>query len=142
MVDHDIATGTDASARFDVRCNPPSPTHIVVEESEWRIPPRGSMMASSARRVMPTRWHTVTQRAQESWTRTPDDCHVVKIVLRNMNIRLSVAGRTVQDGIATPGLIHITEPAAPVRCLFRGPYDVLHLHVPNQLIDEYAGDMP
>jgi AraC family transcriptional regulator len=59
-----------------------------------------------------------------------------------MNMRLSVAGRTVQDGLATPGMVHVTEPAAPVRCLFRGPYDVLHLHVPNHLIAECAGDMP
>jgi AraC-like DNA-binding protein len=36
----------------------------------------------------------------------------------------------------------VTEPAAPVRCLFRGPYDVLHLYVPNTLIAECARDMP
>jgi AraC family transcriptional regulator len=29
----------------------------------------------------------------------------------------------------------------PVRCLFRGPYDVLHLYVPNNLIAECARDM-
>jgi AraC-like DNA-binding protein len=38
-------------------------------------------------------------------------------------------------------MVHITEPAVPVRCLFRGPYDVLHLHVPNNLIAECARDM-
>jgi AraC family transcriptional regulator len=47
----------------------------------------------------------------------------------------------VQDGVTTPGTIHVTEPAVPVRCLFRGPYDVLHLHVPNKLIAECARDM-
>jgi len=36
----------------------------------------------------------------------------------------------------------VTEPAVPARCLFRGPYDVLHLYVPNTLIAEYARDMP
>ena len=141
MLDHDIATTTAASIKFDARCNPPYPTNIIVEESEWRIQPHGSMMASPARRVMPTRWHTVMQRTQEARAQTPDDCHVVKIVLRNMNIRLSVAGRTVQDGIATPGMFHVTEPATPVRCLFRGPYDVLHLHIPNNMITECARDM-
>ena len=59
-----------------------------------------------------------------------------------MNIRFSVPGRTVQDGVTTPGTVHVTEPAVPVRCLFRGPYDVLHLHVPNTLIAECARDMP
>ena len=53
-----------------------------------------------------------------------------------------MSGRTVQDGVTTPGTVHVTEPALPVRCLFRGPYDVLHLHVPNTLIAECARDMP
>ncbi len=73
---------------------------------------------------------------------TTADCHVVKIVLRTLNIRFSVSGRTVQDGVTTPGMVHVTEPAVPARCLFRGPYDVLHLYVPNTLIAEYARDMP
>lgn len=121
MHSHDIATGTAASTIFDVRYNPPCLTNIVVDEPEWRIPPQGSPMALPERRVMPTRWHTATQRTQESWAETPDDCHVPKIALRNMNICLSVAGRTVQDGIATPGMFHVTEPATPVRCPRAGP---------------------
>ena len=64
---------------------------------------------------------------QEFCAETADDCHVVKIVLRSMNIRLSVGGRTVQDGLAMPGMFHVTEPTVRARCLFRGPYDVLHL---------------
>jgi len=59
-----------------------------------------------------------------------------------MNIRFSVSGRTVQDGVTTPGTVHVSEPAVPVRCLFRGPYDVLHLHVPNNLLAECGRDMP
>ena len=52
-----------------------------------------------------------------------------------------VVGRTVQDGATTPGTVHVTGPAVPVRCLFRGPYDVLHLHVPNNPIAECVLDM-
>jgi AraC-like DNA-binding protein len=59
-----------------------------------------------------------------------------------MNIRFSVSGRIVHDGVTTPGTVHVTEPAALVRCLFRGQFDVLHLHVPNLLIAECARDMP
>ena len=83
-----------------------------------------------------------SERTLECGAETAADCHVVKIVLRTMNIRFSVSGRTVQDGVTTPGTVHVTEPALPVRCLFRGPYDVLHLHVPNTLIAECARDMP
>jgi AraC family transcriptional regulator len=114
---------------------------IVEDETEWRVPRRGSAMASSEARVLPTRWRAATEARREFGAETLADTHVVKIVLRNMNIRLSVAGRTVQDGVAMPGMLHVTEPRARVRCLFRGPYDVLHLRVPNQLIAECAGDM-
>jgi AraC-like DNA-binding protein len=90
---------------------------------------------------MVTRWRAVMAGIREASSATGSDYHVVKIVMRNMNIRLVVAGHTVQDGMATPGMIHVTEPGAPVRCLFRGPYDVLHLRVPNALIAECADDM-
>ena len=91
--------------------------------------------------MVATRWYASSGRAQEFDAETPADCHVVKIVLRNTNIRFGVAGRTVQDGATTPGTVHVTGPSIPVRCLFRGPYDVLHLHVPNNLIAECARDM-
>jgi hypothetical protein len=59
-----------------------------------------------------------------------------------MNIGLFAAGRTVRDGLVTPGFFHITEPGAAVRCIFRGSYDVLHLYVSNNLIAECASQMP
>ena len=99
-------------------------------------------MASSGERIIATRWRASREGTRDFSAQTADDWHVVKIVLRRTNFRLSAAGRTVQDGIVLPGMIHVTEPAVPVRCLFRGPYDVLHLHVPNNLIAECARDMP
>jgi AraC family transcriptional regulator len=139
---HEIATEIGATTMFDARCSVPSALNIVVDEPEWRTLPPASRAVSSEPNVVVTRWHALMQRTQEACAETAGDCHVVKIVLRSMNMQLSVAGRTVQDGVATPGTFHVTEPAAPVRCLFRGPYDVLHLHVPNQLIAECARDMP
>jgi AraC-like DNA-binding protein len=116
-------------------------TNIVDDEPNWRVPRQTSAMALSASRVVATRWHAGGERTEEFVAETPADCHVVKIVLRTTNIRFRVSGRTVQDGITTPGTVHVTEPAVPVRCLFRGPYDVLHLHVPDNLIAECARDM-
>jgi AraC family transcriptional regulator len=117
------------------------PGNIVDDEPEWRVLRQRSAAALSASRIVATRWHAGSERALEFDAQTIADCHVVKIVLRTTNIRFSVSGRTVQDGVTTPGTVHVTEPAAPVRCLFRGPYDVLHLHVPNTLIAECARDM-
>jgi AraC family transcriptional regulator len=124
------------------RCSPTYPMNIVVDEPEWRALPQSSSMASSGARVMATRWRAIMEGTRESSAQTADDWHVVKIVLRRMNLRLSAAGRTVQDGVVLPGMFHVTEPAVPVRCLFRGPYDVLHLHLPNNLIAECAHGMP
>jgi AraC-like DNA-binding protein len=118
------------------------PKNIVDDEPEWRVLRQTSWTALSASRVIATRWHAGSQRTLEFGAEATAACHVVKIVLRTMNIRFSVSGRTVQDGVTTPGTVHVTEPAVPVRCLFRGPYDVLHLYVPNTLIAECARDMP
>jgi len=130
-----------AASIVDAQCSPILRTHIVDDEPNWRVSRQASAMASSGLKVVATRWHAGHEQTQEFDAETPVHCHVVKIVLRNMSIRFTVSGRTVQDGVTTPGTVHVTEPAVPVRCLFRGPYDVLHLHVPNNLIAECARDM-
>src|SRR5260370_2750323 len=118
------------------------PENIITDEPEWRVLRQTSATASSASKLIATRWRAGSERTLEFGAETAVDYHVVKIVLRTMNIRFSVSGRTVQDGVNDPGTVHVTEPALPVRCLFRGPYDVLHLHVPNTLIAECASHMP
>jgi len=139
---HEFATRTPPVALFEVPGKSALPTSVVLDEPAWRALPLGCVMAAPDPRAIPTRWHAVAPGVQEQAAQTADDCHIVKIVLRNMNMRLAVAGRTVQDGVVTPGMFHVTASGAPVRCLFRGPYDVLHLHVPNDLIGECAQDMP
>ncbi len=138
----DSQTGSLAASVFEVHGSPMHPENIVDDELEWRVPRQACATALSASRVIATRWHAGSEHTLEFGAETTADCHVVKIVLRTMNIRFSVSGRTVQDGVTTPGTVHVTEPAVPVRCLFRGPYDVLHLYVPNTLIAECAHDMP
>jgi AraC family transcriptional regulator len=140
-MDHSDSQTGSPGALFDGRCGPMHPKNIIADEAEWRALRQTSATALPASRVIATRWHARSERTVEFGAETTADCHVVKIVLRTMSIRLSVSGRTVQDGITTPGTVHVTEPATRVRCLFRGPYDVLHLHVPNTLIAECARDM-
>jgi AraC family transcriptional regulator len=137
----DSQTDAPAASIYDVQCKLMRPENIVDDEPNWRVTRQSSAMALSASKVVATRWHAGSECTQEFGAETRADCHVVKIVLRNTNIRFSVSGRTLQDGVTTPGTVHVTEPAVPVHCLFRGPYDVLHLHVPNNLIAECARDM-
>jgi AraC family transcriptional regulator len=140
MYSFDAQTSSAADSRFDMQSGLMQ-RNIIDDEPDWRVPGHAAAMALSASKVVATRWHASNGSTQEFGAETPADCHVVKVVLRNTNIRFAVSGRTVQDGVTTPGTVHVTEPAVPVRCLFRGPYDVLHLHVPNNLIAQCARDM-
>jgi AraC family transcriptional regulator len=142
MHNFDTQTSSLHASVFDVHCGPKHPEDIVYAESEWRVLRQTSAAALSASKVIATRWRAGRERPLEFATETAADYYVVKVVLRTMNIRFVVSGRIVHDGVTTPGTVHVTEPAVPVRCLFRGPYDVLHLHVPNTLIAECAHDMP
>jgi len=144
MYESDSETGitTRSHLQLNVQCAPAQRNNVIDDELQWRVPSHTPALALSASKVVATRWHGGSERAQEFDAETPPNCHVVKIVLRNINIRFTVSGHTVQDGVTTQGSVHVTEPAVPVRCLFRGPYDVMHLYVPNALIAEYARDMP
>jgi AraC family transcriptional regulator len=113
--------------------------NIVEDECSWRSLP-GTAQPSTNSMVFATRWRSFDQGICEASAENPVDRHLVAIVLRRQDVRLSLCGRTVHDGIAMPGMFHVTGPGAVVRCVFRGPYDVLHLHIPNAFITELAGD--
>jgi len=133
---------TILAAPFAAQPSQEAPSPIIGTEAEWRAAPSTMLTALSSPRALPTRWRAFIPEPCTFEAETPGDRHVVKFVLRTMNIRLSVDGRIVHDGVAMPGMFHVSEPNSRVRCLFRGPYDVLHLHVPDELISDCARDMP
>jgi AraC-like DNA-binding protein len=114
-------------------------TNSIEDEPRWRWKP--IMAASPALGVVATRWRSLEYQTREVRAETPSDGHVVAVVLRNENVLFSVGARTVHNGVVTPGTVHVTEPAAATRCVFRGPYDVLHLHVANRAIAEICRDL-
>lgn len=136
----DVRTIETAATARDTKYRPHELSDFVRDEPKWRARPRipGS---SSTPRVIAARWRTLAQPVQEVSADSAADSHVVAIVLRNMNCQFSVSGRTVQDGFATAGLMHVTAPALPTRCIFQGPAEILHLHVPNSLIAECGRDV-
>jgi AraC-like DNA-binding protein len=129
-----VAPAFAEKRRFNLPINPNPSAGIVEDETIWRTRPIGCPVT----RVGATRWRSFDQGTREAYAETPDDGHVVAIVLRNENVRLSLSGRTVHDGAVPPGMVQVTGPAVSARCVFRGPYDVVHLHVPNTLIAEFA----
>ena len=110
---------------------------IVEDEREWRARHSGSS-AWSVPKVGLTRRRSLAQGAREVSAKTPSDSHLVSIVMRNLNVRLSMSGRVMHDGGAIPGMLLVTRPTVAARCVFRGP--VLHLHVPNSMIAEFNRD--
>jgi AraC family transcriptional regulator len=112
---------------------------IIEDEIMWRARPMAS--ASAEPRVVATRWRSLDQGTCEVSAATPADRHLVAIVLRNENVRFSLSGRVVHDGSVTAGALQVTEPGVVARCLFRGPYDVLHIHVPNALIAKFSREL-
>jgi AraC family transcriptional regulator len=131
-----------AATAFETRCSQQYPIKIVEDELQWRLRPRGSEAASPGPRVIATRWCALEERTREVSTENPSDCHVVGIALRSVNQRLSVSGRATRDGVVMPGTLLVTSPGVSARCIFKGPSDALHLHVPNDLVAECAREMP
>ena len=131
---HLPALGVLASQSQPVSLGPTSPS--------WRQRPTSPPGTPSSHRVVATRWQSLDDRVSHVSAETPEDSHLVCIALRRMDIRLSVAGGLVHDGIVTPGTLQVTAPAVPAECIFRGAYDALHLHVSNGLLDEWASATP
>ncbi|HVM78487.1 MAG TPA: AraC family transcriptional regulator [Stellaceae bacterium] len=130
-----------AAAAIDARPSPKLERNFIEDELQWRSRPATAASGSAAQRAFATRWRSLERGTREVRADTPGDSHVVAIVLRNENVLFSVSGRTVHDGIVTPGTLHVTGPGEPTRCIFRGPCDVLHLYVPNRAIAEISRDL-
>ena len=128
-----------ARSQFAVEPRRNLTANIVEDELSWRSLPR-SVQPWTNPMLVATRWHSFDPGIREASAENPVDRHLVAIVLRRQDFRLSLFGHTVHDGIAMPGMIEVTGPGTVVHCVFRGPYDVLHLHVANALITELAGD--
>ena len=126
---------------IDVRRATRLESGLVEDEPTWRCKPPAVGSNRSESRVIATRWRSLEQRTLEVSAQTPADGHIVGIALRNENVRLTVSGRSVHDGLVTPGAFHVTESGAPARCVFRGPYDVVHLHVPDRIVAEICDDL-
>src|ERR1700744_1059382 len=94
---------------------------VLADEPVWRVPPHLAHAKAFA-----TRWRAAHPQPCELHHQTPSDRHVVMVVMNTANIRFSVDGVTVHDGVAMPGMFHVAEPGVKVSCLFRGPYDVVH----------------
>jgi AraC-like DNA-binding protein len=137
MANTDLGAVAFARASFPWKQHLDRSASIVEDEPAWRSLPARAQRESDTR-IVASRWRSFDAGSCEVSAENPADRHLVAIVLRREDIRLSLSGRVVHDGVVLPGMLQVTEPGALARCVFRGPYDVLHLHVPNGVIAELA----
>jgi AraC family transcriptional regulator len=110
------------------------PPVAIQDETAWRRRPDDAIVARSS--AVATRWRSLDGKMVEAVATTPIDCSVIAIALRNMSTRFSSSGQILHDGAAVPGTLLLTGPGTAVKGVYRGPYDELHLHVPNEMVAE------
>ncbi len=109
----------------------------IAEENEWRTPPQ-----SLTKRVIATRWRAGNEHLTVAQAETPKEYHVVGVTLARTNLLVSMHDRIALEGIAMPGSFLVTEPGVVAKCVFKGPFDELHIFLLNDLISECADHSP
>ena len=106
----------------------------------WRVPPRGRPRQGGAIRV--ARWNGAT-RGREYFAEGSADDVVVAIAMGRGAARLTVGGREIVDGPVRFGSTHLAAVGREARCLWREPFESVHLFVPADLmrsaIEELTG---
>jgi AraC family transcriptional regulator len=112
---------------------------IIHRERKWFEGAIGGAINVGGPRITASRWvgHAPERCEQESEIEA--DCHVVGVVLKPMtDVTLFAAGKLISTGHLPRGSMRVNHPGLSRRGIFRGAYDVLHLHVPNAVIAEYT----
>jgi AraC family transcriptional regulator len=107
---------------------------IIHDEPYWIASPRACDGRHSPERILASRWTGSVQQPRESVAETDGNYHVVAVAVRTMNLTVFAAQRLIHNGRMAQGSIHVNRPGQSLRAIFRSCYDVLHLHVPNDLI--------
>jgi AraC family transcriptional regulator len=112
---------------------------IILRENKWFDISDGDVPAPPRSRIVASRWVGHAAGRCEHEAEIAADCHVIGIALQPMeDITVFAGQKLVQEGRLPRGSVRVNEPGLTMRGIFRGTYDVLHLHVPNEMIAEYA----
>jgi AraC family transcriptional regulator len=110
---------------------------IIHREPKWFDMPGGGGLPQS--RISASRWVGNAADRVEQECEIEAGCHVIGISLEPMaDVTIFAARKLIQSGHQPRGSMRVNEPGLPMRGIFRGGFDVLHLHVPNAMIAEYA----
>ncbi len=116
-------------------------TQIIHREQRWFDIQGGAGANPSQPRISASRWTGQVDQRCEQESEIEADCHVIGIALRPMeDVTVFAAGKLIQQGPVPAGNVRMLEPGMPIRGIFRGGYDALHLHVPNTMIAECTAE--
>ena len=115
---------------------------IVCQEATWFA--SRTERSDGRAQVWASRWVGFANEAREETSVIPTDGPVLGVALRAMDITVFAAEKLIHDGHLRQGMMRVNEAGQPIRGIFRGDYDLLHLHIPNAVIAdcldaEYGG---
>ena len=111
-------------------------TPFIHDESLWRQPAALDRLVTGQSSAIVSRWRAAGGGVREVTAESGDCHHTVGIALRPMDVAFLVDGRPVHDGRLLPGMLQASGPGEKLRAVFRGAYDVLHLHLSPGLVAE------
>jgi AraC family transcriptional regulator len=115
------------------------PAEIIYREQEWYDRPDASFAARERPQIFASRWAGHATDRWEHETSIEPNCHVLGIALRPMEeVTVFAARKLITSGHMPQGSMRVNPPDVPMRGIFRGVFDVLHLHIPNAIVAEYA----
>jgi AraC family transcriptional regulator len=112
---------------------------LIHDEPKWRTPQALDRVANGQSKVVVSRWTALDNEACDVTAEVAGCYHTIAIALRHMNVAFFVSGRPIHDGHVLPGMLQVSGPGEKARAIFRGPCDILHLHVSQALVAECLG---
>jgi hypothetical protein len=113
---------------------------IIDPEPDWLDAPDTATLEHPKSRILVARWAGNANSRCQYVSDIEADCHVLGIALRPMpELTVFADGKLIQSGHLHQGTMRVHLPGLPLRGIFRGQYDILHLHVPNAVIAEHVG---
>jgi AraC family transcriptional regulator len=112
---------------------------IIHQERSWFDASAGDVVELPRSRILPSRWTGNASSRCEHLSEIDADRHVLGVALRPMaDLTVCADGKLIQSGHLPQGSMRVHEPGLPMRGIFQGQYDILHLHVPNAMIADYV----
>src|ERR1700754_1334602 len=108
-------------------------------EDAWRLPATADASSALSAHLALSRWAVAGigagLPAQELSATTPADSFTVGVNLRSTDITFLHDGRLTFEGRVMPGMFQVTSPGHSARAVFHSACDVLHLYVPQAVLD-------